>query len=131
MILIDTSAILAVLDKNDLHHLRAAHFWEKLVKSGDEIFINSHLLIETTALIQRRYGVAVLRSFHLGMLPLFQVEWIDEEKYNEAMEILLFANRRHLSLVDVSAFATMRRLRITRVFTFDRHFAEQGFEVLP
>jgi predicted nucleic acid-binding protein len=25
----------------------------------------------------------------------------------------------------------MRRLRLTTCFAFDRHFAEQGFEVLP
>ena len=47
------------------------------------------------------------------------------------MQLLHKHNRRHLSLVDVSAFATMRRMGANQVFTFDQHFAEEGFEVFP
>ena len=43
----------------------------------------------------------------------------------------LAANRRKLSLVDCSAFETMLRLSIQAVFTFDKHFSEQGFDVIP
>jgi predicted nucleic acid-binding protein len=41
------------------------------------------------------------------------------------------ADRRGLSLVDLSSFETMRRLGIRSVFTFDRHFRQYGFEILP
>ena len=47
------------------------------------------------------------------------------------MEALLVVNHRKLSLVDCASFETMRRLGIQKVFTFDRHFADQGFQVLP
>lgn len=47
------------------------------------------------------------------------------------MQNVLTANRRQLSLVDCSAFETMRRLDIETVFTFDEHFREQGFNVIP
>ncbi len=30
-----------------------------------------------------------------------------------------------------SSFKIMRDLEIDRAFTFDRHFKEQGFEILP
>jgi len=33
--------------------------------------------------------------------------------------------------VDCISFEVMRGLGITTAFTFDRHFAEMGFEVLP
>jgi len=64
------------------------------------------------------------------MVPLLEVEWMDMSKHTQAMELLLSANRRNLSLVDISAFAIMRRLGISKVFTFDHHFAEEGFDVL-
>jgi len=94
------------------------------------IFSNSYILLEATALIQRRYGIETLNKFHFGMVPLLEIEWLDMPKHLQAMELLLSTNRRNLSLVDISAFATMRRLGISKVFTFDHHFAEEGFDVL-
>jgi predicted nucleic acid-binding protein len=43
----------------------------------------------------------------------------------------LTSARRRLSLVDCTSFEVMRRLGITSAFAIDRHFVEQGFEVLP
>jgi predicted nucleic acid-binding protein len=43
----------------------------------------------------------------------------------------LTAHRRGLSLVDCTTFEVMRNLGLTRAFTLDPHFAEQGFEVIP
>ena len=131
MILIDTSAIFAVLDKNDGNHLRAAKFWTALVESETEILTNSNVLLEAFALIQRRHGLGILHKFQQGMVPMLKIEWIDAEKHFQAVKLLFSYNHRHLSLVDVSAFATMRRMGINQVFTFDQHFAEEGFEVLP
>ena len=131
MILIDTSAILPVLDKNDVIHYQAAEIWRELIEEKKEIWINNYILLEATTLIQRRYGMEIVRNFQQRMAPIFQVEWINAIKHTQATEILLSTNRRKLSLVDISAFATMRRLGIRQVFTFDQHFAEQGFEVLP
>ncbi len=130
MILIDTSAILPVLDKNDVIHYQAAEIWRELIEEKKEIWINNYILLEATTLIQRRYGMEIVRNFQQRMVPIFQIEWIDAIKHTQAIEILLSTNRRKLSLVDISAFATMRRLGIRKVFTFDQHFAEQGFEVL-
>ncbi len=131
MILIDTSAILSVLDRKDYYHLLAAKTWQEIIMAEERIFLNSYILLEATALIQRRYGIEILRKFHFSMMPLLEVEWLDATKHAHAMEFLFSANRRHLSLVDISAFATMRRMGINKVFTFDQHFAEQGFEIVP
>jgi predicted nucleic acid-binding protein len=47
------------------------------------------------------------------------------------MGIMLAAVRKKLSLVDCVSFETMRVLKVTTAFTFDRHFKEQGFICLP
>lgn len=57
--------------------------------------------------------------------------WIDEALHAQAVAGLLAARRRDRSLVDCASFAAMRRLGLRRVFTFDEHFTEQGFAVLP
>ena len=92
---------------------------------------NSYILLETFALLQKRQGLASVSDFQKDVVPFLQIEWLTEKEHIIALESLLFLNRRRLSLVDCSAFATMRRMGVRQVFTFDRHFAEQGFEVIP
>jgi predicted nucleic acid-binding protein len=65
------------------------------------------------------------------VLPLLSVQWGTEPDHDSAMATLLAANRRDLSLVDCVSFAAMRRLGVSRAFTLDDHFREQGFECLP
>jgi predicted nucleic acid-binding protein len=63
-------------------------------------------------------------------MPLLQVEWITPEHHRLATLALLSVNLRDLSLVDCSSFETMRRLGVEKVFTFDDHFRQQGFEII-
>jgi len=83
------------------------------------------------ALLQARLGMAAVRMFHDAVLPLVRVDWIDEIVHGQAASAFIAADRRGLSLVDLSSFETMRRMGIRSVFTFDRHFRQYGFETLP
>ncbi len=38
---------------------------------------------------------------------------------------------KKLSLCDAASFIVMRERGVTTAFTFDRHFADAGFELLP
>ncbi|MBV6401618.1 MAG: hypothetical protein CNIPEHKO_01921 [Anaerolineales bacterium] len=82
-------------------------------------------------IIQKRLGLTKVRDFQENILPFLTTEWLDETQHNIALQHVLAANRRQLSLVDCSCFETMRRLNIEKVFTFDSHFREQGFEIIP
>ena len=131
MIFIDTSAFLALIDSRDLFNARAKKCWGDLIP-GDETFVtNNYVITESIALIQNRVGIPAIRILQEDFLPGIQIEWIDEEQHGAALEYMLVANRRNLSLADCSSFATMRRLGIKTVFTFDEHFREQGFNVIP
>jgi predicted nucleic acid-binding protein len=56
--------------------------------------------------------------------------WITAADHQGALDALIVADRRSLSLVDCTSFAVMRRFGLRRVFTFDQDFSQQGFEVL-
>ena len=131
MILIDTSAFYAVLSARDVNNSQAAELWQMIITEDIPIFCNNYVVSETLALLQNRIGIVAAQDFHENIKPFLEIEWMTEKKHDFAMALLLSENRRKLSLVDISAFATMRRLGIRKVFTFDQHFAEQGFEVLP
>lgn len=64
-------------------------------------------------------------------MPLLSIIWMESEAHTRSVATLLTAGRRQLSLVDCASFEAMRRLGITSVFAFDRHFAQQGFDCLP
>jgi predicted nucleic acid-binding protein len=55
----------------------------------------------------------------------------DPDDEGRAVELLeKFADQK-LSFTDAVSFALMRRHRLARAFTFDRHFARAGFEIVP
>lgn len=72
---------------------------------------------------------AVRQLVH-SMLPLLSIQWIDEATHMAGVMAVLTAGRRQLSLVDCVSFEVVRRLGLNRVFCFDPHFEEQGFEMV-
>jgi predicted nucleic acid-binding protein len=129
-VFVDTSAFLAVLNADDDFHQQAAAIWLDLLTEETRLITNSFVLVETYALVQNRLGLDAVRTLAKEILPLFEVKWIDNQFYQQAATSLFAANRQQLSLVDCSSFVTMHQNNIEFVFSFDRHFSEQGFEVL-
>lgn len=128
---IDTSALLAILDADDKNHVKAKQQWTDLVLAEATLVCSDYVLVESLALIQHRIGLMAVKVFHEDIFPLLTVEWVDESIYQSGITSVLIAARRDLSLVDCISFEVMRRLGIQSVFTFDKHFKEQGFLCLP
>ncbi len=128
---IDTSAFLAVLDADDLHHEKAKEAWKELVASDTKLISTNYVSVETCAVAQNRLGVKAVRTFQEDISPIVTMDWIDEVAHRAGMTGLLTAARKRLSLVDCVSFDCMRRLGAKKAFVFDRHFKEQGFECLP
>lgn len=126
-VFIDTSAFLAIMDTNEQNHLLARESWEHLIQEEAVLVCTNYILVETLALIQRRFGMALIKTFQDNVVPLLHIEWVDEALHRAGIAALLTANRRGLSLVDCISFETARQLGITTVFAFDQHFVEQGF----
>ena len=127
-VFVDTSAFLSILDRDDTHHEQASAIWLKLLdQENTMLYCTNYVLLESTALIQRRLGLSVLKSFQANAVPVLTVKWVDQTLHEAGMIAVLAANRRQLSLVDCVSFATMRELGIEHYFAFDQHFDEQGF----
>lgn len=124
---VDTSGILALLNRSDLRHGEAWVRWEDLVSAGENLTTSSFVLAETYALLQSRIGFDAVRTMHEELLPLIEVLWVESATFAEAVTALLVADRRQLSLVDCVSFVLMRKLGLTRAFAWDKHFEEQGF----
>jgi predicted nucleic acid-binding protein len=127
-VFVDTSALYAVLDRDDDHHEAAALAWRHLVEGRATLVTSNYVLVEVTALVQHRLGMDAVRALVESMEPALWVEWVGREDHAAAQAGVVTANRRGLSLVDCASFVVMRRLGLRRAFAFDDHFVEQGFE---
>jgi predicted nucleic acid-binding protein len=135
-VFIDTSALYAVLDADDAHHPAAGDLWKKIIEGGSRLVCHNYILVETSALVQRRLGSRALREFEAGVVPVLDIVWIDAGIHNAAVsaQLALLAaarrGRRAPSLVDCVSFEVMRRAGMRAAFAFDPHFEEFGFEIL-
>ena len=131
MTFVDTSAFLAIFSVSDQNHLRAELCLREMREERQTLVTNNYVILESIALLQKRFGLDKVRGFQSKLLPLIQIEWIDKNLHEAAIQAVFQENRRGLSLVDCTAFQTMRRLGIETAFTFDSHFREEGFKVIP
>lgn len=130
-IFVDTSALFALISMEDQAYNTALSSWEQLVQGEFILITNNYVLVECISLLQNRLGIEAVRDLQFRIAPLLQLDWITEQQHIGIVNDVLTANRRNLSLVDCSCFESMRRLGIDKVFSFDDHFHEQGFVVIP
>jgi predicted nucleic acid-binding protein len=126
--LVDTSAYYALVDDDDVYHVRANAIGAAL---RGRLYTTNLILAETHALLLRRLGRETAAQFLIASYQtrtnFARVTWADEQR---AIEIITTHDDKDYSLTDATSFAVMERLGITTAFTFDRHFAQYGFMVL-
>jgi len=130
-VFVDTSALLAVIDAKDRHNVHAMRVWKSILLDQRLLVCTNYVLVEALTLAQSRLGLEAARTLQEDIFPLVSIEWVDEVSHRAGVTGVFTAARKKLSLVDCVSFDIMRRLGIKTVFTFDRHFKEQGFTCLP
>ena len=131
VIFVDTSALYALLDADDANHVPAAEAWQTWLGGETSFLTTNYVLVEITALVQRRLGPEAVRDLHESIVPILHVEWVDPTAHDLAMRAMIASGRRGVSLVDAVSFEIMRRRGVSTAFTFDRHFEDERFERLP
>jgi predicted nucleic acid-binding protein len=129
-VLIDTSAFLAIIHRDDKNHTTAKAIWHRLIHENVTLICTNYIIVESFALIQSRLGMTAVRAFEENIVPILHIEWVDQTLHQAGIAAFLTSNRRHLSLVDCISFETARQLGLNTVFAFDQHFVEQGFTCL-
>jgi len=126
-VFIDTSAFLAALDKGDRFHENAAKKWSLLANHRSELWTSDYVRLESWSLIQRRLGAEAVMAFQDDWLPLCKIHEVGRDGFERAAAQWRIAQRRNLSLVDLTSFDAMRQLAIRTALAFDQHFQEMGY----
>ncbi len=133
MIFVDTGAFLARYVSGDQFHRAATQAWKRIERSPGALFTSSFVVDETLTLLGRRttYAFAAARADALYASRVLTILRPDAADEAAAVELFLkFADQR-VSFTDCVSFSLMRRHRLKKAFTFDRHFGDAGFEVWP
>ncbi len=129
-VLVDTSALLAVLDRSDKRHAEAKRIWQDLLTGENVVVCHNYVLVETSALLTRRFGMDAVNAFERDVVPALRLLWVTRDVHEAAVAAHLAAGRRTLSLVDCASFELMRRTGVRKAFAFDPHFREFGYDTL-
>lgn len=130
MTFVDTSAMLAFLDRDAAQHAPVVESLATILAERRGVTHN-YVVIEAEALAHRRLGGAVARRLLEDVIPLLEVAWIEPEVHTAAVVAHLRALRRRSSLVDHVSFELMRRRGLQVALALDRDFATAGFTLLP
>lgn len=132
MILIDTSAVVAIENSNDQHHASASKFFAN--KSSSVRWCSVNVTAHEAYTYTRYKNFSVARAIeHYDFLRAGTVQLLSfiPEDEAETRKLLLRYHDQKLSFHDVLCASVMLRVGIFKVFTFDKDFRILGFEVVP
>lgn len=122
-VVVDTSALFALLDRRDAHHGAATAFW--VDPDDEDLVTHAYVVIESIALVRSRLGAAAALALVDDLLPGVRVEMIDRPLHEASL-----ADYRRVgggtSLVDRVTLAFAARHGIERAFAFDADLAAAG-----
>ncbi len=122
-VVVDTSALYALLDRGDAHHLAAVAFWTD--PDDEDLVTHAYVVIESVALVRARLGAAAVVALVDDLLPAIRVEMVDRSLHEGSLVDL----RRiggGTSLVDRVTLAFAARHAIGRAFAYDADLVGEG-----
>jgi len=124
-IIVDTSAIYALLDRSDANHAKAVELLKKMREERRLVTLTNFIVAEAHALLLARLGHGLARTWLKNLRwPVEMVVAADEER---AKEIIFTYEDKTFSYTDATTFAVMERTGIKTAFAFDNHFLQFGF----
>lgn len=134
-LLVDTSCLYALLDKDDKNHRKIVSFVKKI---DETILVPDVILPELSYLINKFLGVDVEVRFLLSLAQgEVGVEFFAFSDLERVVDLISTYKDEEIGFVDATIVAMAERLNITKILTFDNHFRiirprhVTAFEVLP
>jgi uncharacterized protein len=131
-LIVDTSALYALVDRNDPNHAAASTFLRSLT-AQDALLLSNHVFDETMTLTKVRLGIHV--TLQLGM-RLRNSRIIHSVVFDEGMEMAIWRafsqyKDKAWSYTDCASLILAQARGIHEAFAFDHHFGQMGLVKVP
>lgn len=132
-VFVDTGAWYALFNDLDIHHSHASAFVRELIDQKTQLITSDYVIGETLTLMRARLGHEKAVEFGKWVLqsPLVRMINVDKKVWQAAWEIFVKYDDKDFSFTDCTSFALMQQLRLYETFTFDDHFKQMGFVMVP
>lgn len=130
---IDTSAHIALINIKDQNYKRAKDFYFENLSSGLRLISTNFVICETLNFLRSRVSLQTAIKFRSNAYSsnILEIVYITKDTEEKAFTILKKYVDKDFSFTDCTSFAVMKHLHMKKAFTFDRHFQQFGFEILP
>lgn len=132
-ILLDTSALYALIARDDKNHQAVSACLRRLASEGTRLLVIEPVFIESMTLIKRRLGsdVAITAGQKLRTSKVAELtSWGTADRDATWAAFVRYADK-DWSYVDCACFAAMQTLGVTTAVSLDHHFQQMGFQRLP
>jgi predicted nucleic acid-binding protein len=136
LVFVDTSALKANYDASDDFHEKASGLMEKIATRELDVtsFVTTDYVLDE-ALTLTRFAHSHKKALELADATLsskfMRVVYCDAALFRESMKIFRQYFDKEWSFTDCLSFATMKKYNIKIAFTFDPHFEQFGFSIIP
>src|SRR3990170_3507010 len=132
-IFVDTGAWVALADEDDAHHGNAIAIYPTLLKSSGSLITTNLVVAESHVIIMNELGHMAAVRFLDGVnaSPRIVKVYSNENIERESEEILRRYDDQDFSYCDSVSFTLMKRQKIKKAFSFDKHFQTMGFVRIP
>jgi len=132
-IFVDSSAWIAVADKSDNYHARAAEIYPRLLTNYQRLITTNIVVAEVYVVLRVELGHSAATAFLDSVRDSPRIEKIYSTRAVEeqAEAILRKYADQDFSYADAVSFAVMKARGIKEAFAFDKHFITMGFRCVP
>jgi hypothetical protein len=133
IIFVDTGAWVALADRDDAHHAKAASIYPILLKTHRRLITSNLVIAESYILILNELGHQAAINFleRIKASPRILRIYSNEDIESDAEELLKKYSDQDFSYADAVSFVIMKRERIKKAFSFNGHFLTAGFINIP
>jgi predicted nucleic acid-binding protein len=129
-IFIDTSFIIALVNERDQYHHQALSIADQY--DSQLLVVTDAVLLEVSNALSRSYKNEAIQIIEdLMASENVEVVHLNSELFGRAFDLYKTRPDKAWGLVDCISFIVMQDRGMTIAFTFDQHFAQAGFQILP
>lgn len=132
-VFVDSSAWIALADKDDFYHKDAASNYVSIFKNHRTLVTSNLVIAEAYIVLLKEMGhrAALELLERIKASPRIMKVYSNEGIEADAERILTKYSDQDFSYADAVSFAIMNRQKIKKAFSFDKHFVTAGFTNIP
>jgi predicted nucleic acid-binding protein len=127
-VIIDSGAILAILDMDSLFHREARVILKQLKDMWAVPLLTNFIVAESFSVLSASLGPDAARTWMRH--NIWAVERVREDDESRARDIILAGDGEDISYTDATTIAVMERLGVNRVFSFKPVYEKKGFRTV-